>query len=125
MTLAVLPVNPYSEAVNRALEVNNRYQASNEQQQAAASLANAAGGALLPTAALHDEFQRYAEPFTIAFGPIGFTARDENTNTLAISATQPILGLLHRSQEYQAARKNSSAAKAMVRGACTRIQSVV
>jgi outer membrane protein TolC len=66
-----------------------------------------------------EEYQHWNGPFTIAFpgapAGSGVTAREQDTNTFAVAATQPLLGLLSRSQAYQAQARSAEAAAAGTR----------
>jgi outer membrane protein TolC len=49
--------------------------------------------------------------------PLALAARNINTNTFVVSARQPVLGLLHLSQDYVALASNGEGAEASVRAA--------
>ncbi|MBX7101711.1 MAG: TolC family protein, partial [Myxococcaceae bacterium] len=108
------------DAVKRALEVNPQLRAAREKREGAADQARAVRGQLLPSAALSEEFQHYDKEFSVVFSIPGaptapsFVARDQNTNTFVAGARQPLLGLLHLSQELSAAGSASDAAQAQL-----------
>jgi outer membrane protein TolC len=66
-----------------------------------------------------DEYQHWDSPFTIAFpgapAGSGLTAREQDTNTFAVAASQPLLGLLRRSEAYKAQARSAEAASAGVK----------
>lgn len=104
------------DAVQLALQQNGHVAAARAQAAAAADTAKSVRGHFLPAVHLSDEQQHWDSPFQIQFGPQSLTARNINTNLLSISAGQPLLGLLHLSQDYGA---SSSAADAAQAGAQT------
>jgi outer membrane protein TolC len=69
-------------------------------------------GRFLPTIVVSDEHQRYSEEYRIPFPGLGpLTARQLNVNTLVAAASQPVLGLLHLSQEKAALDDLAAAAR--------------
>ena len=104
------------EAVARmAIASGPELQAAREHAGAAEAQAKSSGGRLLPSVHLSDEAQEWNKPFIIpqfaAFGPL----RDSFTNTFTVAGRQPLLGLLHGANEYQAADNNAEAAHATVK----------
>jgi outer membrane protein TolC len=87
--------------------------------EAADALRKSARGRLLPSVVVSEEYQHWDGPFTIAFpgapAGAGVTARDQDTNTFAVAASQPLLGLLRRSEAYKAQARSAEAASAGVR----------
>jgi outer membrane protein len=103
------------DVVRLSLATHPRLQAARSRAEAAHQLKQSAGGRLLPTLAASEEFQHYDSQFAIAFGAFPpVVAREQDTNTFAVSATQPVLGLLHRLEEYKAQAGNAEAADAGV-----------
>lgn len=113
-------------AVELALSGSPRVQAAKAQLEAAQSGANSLRGRMLPGLYLSDEQQHWDSPYALAFSlpgaPAGtpapvFPIRAINTNTLAIAARQPVLGLVHISQDYAALLQRADAAQADLRAA--------
>ena len=90
-------------------------QAAREHSTAAEEQSKSARGHLLPSVHVSDEYQYWNSPFVIQFGPQGFTARNQNTNTFAVSGRQPLLGLLRGTQDYKARSTGAEAAVAGVK----------
>lgn len=89
--------------------------AAREHAGAAHAEEKSAGGRLLPSVHVSEEYQHWDRPFTIGFPGLGnFTARKQDTNTFVVAGRQPLLGLLHGAHEYDAAGSNAEAAKANV-----------
>jgi len=84
-------------------------------QEAASDQAKSLRGRLLPTIVVNDEQQHYDGPFNIAFGPASFTARNINTNVFTVAANEPLLGLLHLTQDHAALSNVAEAAEAQTR----------
>lgn len=90
--------------------------AAREHAEAAHAQRQSAGGRLLPTVHLSEEYQHWDRPFGIGFPGLGvFVARKQDTNTFVVAGRQPLLGLLHGTHEYEAADANAEAAKASVK----------
>jgi outer membrane protein TolC len=98
--------------------------AAEARAEAAADAARSVRGRMLPGVRLSDEQQWYAEPFVatipVAVGPPGtpapsFPARDRSTNTFTATVAQPVLGLLHLSQERAALGSTADAAQESVK----------
>jgi outer membrane protein TolC len=103
------------DVVRMALSSHPRLAAARSHAESAHLLKKSAGGRMLPVLAATEEFQHYDSPFDIAFGGQTFRARDQDTNTATVSASQPVLGLLHRLEEYKAQARSADAADASVR----------
>jgi outer membrane protein len=111
------------EAVRRALESSPQVQAARERKLAADDAARSVRGQFGPQLGVSDELQHYSGPFNrqVQFdSPIPgappiqtqFPIRDQNTNTFAASARQPVIGLLRISQDFVAANQQAEAAQA-------------
>ncbi len=90
-------------------------QSAREHANAADEQRKSTRGRLLPSVHVSDEYQYWNGPFAIPFGPTSFVARKQNTNTFAVSGHQPLLGLLHGTQDYEARSSDSAAAAAGVK----------
>jgi outer membrane protein TolC len=102
-------------AVRLTLEHSPGLRGVRARARAAEDQSRSLRGRLLPTVVLSDEYQRYAEPFVIAFPGVpspGLTARDRDTNTFVAAASQPVLGLLHLTQDKAALDDLAEAARA-------------
>lgn len=103
------------EALQRIDTQSPQLRAARARAMAADATRKSIRGRLLPSLYVSDEQQRYQDPFTIAFpspsGAVGpaLVARDLSTNTLVVAATQPVLGLLHLTQDYAAASDGATA----------------
>lgn len=100
------------EVLRLALSSHPSLTAARAQASAAEEQSKSARGRLLPVISVHDEYQHWDSPFTVAFGPTPLTAREQDTNTFTASAAQPLLGLLGRIQEH-AARISLAQARAV------------
>jgi outer membrane protein len=102
------------EALKMALENNPRVRAARSRAEAAHNQADSVRGRYLPSINLNDEWQHYNSPFDASFaiGPIAghLPIRQINTNAFAVSANQPLLGLLEISQNHLAAVDQAGAA---------------
>jgi outer membrane protein TolC len=103
------------DVVRLALATHPRLAAARARSEASHELKKSAGGRLLPTLAASEEFQHYDSPFDLPFGMATFRARDQDTNTFVVSASQPLVGLLHRLEDYKAQAGTAEAADANVR----------
>ncbi len=69
-------------------------------------LARSAGGRMLPSFHVSEEYQFWDSTYAVVFGTgnkaLDFTVRDQNTNALVVSGDQPLLGLLHLSHDHAA-----------------------
>src|SRR5450432_3660600 len=106
LMLAALPAAArqltVDDALTLALKESPDLHAAQMQAEAAGDRASSIRGHLLPLVNLQEEYQRYDKPFSIAFGPAKFVARDRETNTFVAAAAQPILGLLHIVPDFMA-----------------------
>jgi outer membrane protein len=98
-----------------AIQSGPELRAARDRAEAAHAQSKSAGGRLLPSVHVTDEFQHWDKPFIIGFGGINFQARDQNTNTFTVAGRQPILGLLHGAHDYQAAGTKAEAARAGIK----------
>jgi outer membrane protein len=105
------------EAVSRlAIQSGPELRAAREHAEAAHAQSKSAGGRLLPSVHVTDEYQHWDRPFTIGFPGFGvFVARKQDTNTFVVAGRQPLLGLLRGAHEYDAAGSSAEAAKASVK----------
>jgi outer membrane protein len=104
-----------SKAVEVALATSPRVQGARARLNVAEANQKSVRGRFLPTVHVTDEQQHYDSPFAIVFGPQTFVARDVNANTFVASAQQPLLGLLHISQDYAAQEDATGAAEQQVK----------
>lgn len=95
-----------------AIQSGPELRSAREHAAAAQAQSKSAGGRLLPSVHVSDEFQHWDKPFIIGFGGLSFQARDQNTNTFVVAGRQPLLGLIHGSHDYQAAGTKAEAARA-------------
>lgn len=108
------------DAVKVATAQSDVVRQSRERARAADDAKLSFGAHMLPSVHVDEEAQRYTRPFTLPFafptpqGPLTPTVRDRDTNTLVVSAVQPVLGLLHGSQDLVAASRTHDAAEAAV-----------
>jgi len=103
------------DVVRISLATYPRLAAARSRAEAAHLLKKSAGGRLLPLLNATEEFQHYDSAFDVGFGAQTFRARDQDTNTVVVSAAQPVLGLLRRSEDYKAQARTADAADAGVR----------
>jgi outer membrane protein TolC len=103
------------DVVRLALESHPRLLAARARSEAAHHVQKSAGGRLLPTIAISEEYQHWDSPFAVSFSGQSFRARDQDTNTFVVSATQPVVGLLRRTEQYKTDARNADAADASVR----------
>lgn len=79
--------------------------------QAAEDLARSVRGRMLPLLRASNEYQHYDTAFSPAFplpaGTPPIIAREQDTNTFVLTATQPLLGLGRLAEEYQAQRESA------------------
>jgi outer membrane protein TolC len=126
--IVLAPVSASAEArrlsvedvLQMALANNPRLAASRSRAEGAHDLQASARGRLLPTIALSEEYQRYDSPFSVAFAVPGASfppvlAREQTTNTFVAAASQPVVGLLRRAEDYKAQAANADAADAAVK----------
>jgi outer membrane protein TolC len=109
------------DVLQMALAGHPRLAAARSQAEGARDLQASARGRLLPTIAVSEEYQRYDSPFEVAFaipGGMSFPpllAREQTTNTFVAAASQPVVGLLRRTEDYKAQARNADAAEAGVK----------
>jgi outer membrane protein len=103
------------DVVRLSLATHPRLAAARARSEAAHHLKRSAGGRMLPALALSEEYQHFDSPFDIAFGGASVRARDQDANTFVATASQPLLGLLRRSEEFQSQARSAEAADAAVR----------
>ncbi len=103
------------DVVRAALREHPRLVSARAHAAAASAQADSARGRLLTPVVVSDEYQHWNKPFQVGFGDNTFTARERDTNTFTVAASQPLLGLLHRGQELKAQSRSASAAEANVR----------
>jgi outer membrane protein TolC len=99
------------QAVKEALQHNAALNATRARQEAAEAQEKSVRGRLLPGVHVSDEYQHYDKPFGVPFGAEVFPIREQNTNTLAVAAEQPLLGLLKIGSSYRSASANADAAQ--------------
>jgi outer membrane protein len=105
------------EAVAMALRSNPRLAAARAQTEAAGAEASSAGRRMLPSIHLSDEAQYWDSPFSVAFGPMAFTVRDQKTNTFVAAGAQPLVGLLRDNDQRAALAEQNAADRAQVAAA--------
>lgn len=103
------------DVVRLTLASSPELSAQRSHAQASDHRGSGAFGRMLPSLHVSDQYQLWDSPFEIATAAPGappgtaVRVRDQNTNTLTLSATQPLLGLLRRNQEYQARSTDAEA----------------
>lgn len=110
------------EAERLALHSNPSLQAVSARVKSGELAARATISRMGPSFALSEEFQVWDSPFVINFPnftdpsgpPTAFTGRDQTTNTFALAAQQPLLGLVRLVEEYRAQRQTAAATKAQL-----------
>ena len=84
------------QAVQEADRVNDQLRAARARAEAADDTSRSTRGQLLPALSATEQWQHYDSPFVINLAPgQGTTVRNINTNTVVLSASQPVLGLIH------------------------------
>jgi outer membrane protein len=86
------------QAVQEAILVNDQLRAARARAEAADDNSKSARGQLLPALSATEQWQHYDSPFVINLSGApsqGIVARNINTNTVGVSANQPVLGLVH------------------------------
>ncbi len=114
----------FTEAEQLALSSSPALQAARMRLRAGDDSLRSVRGHLLPTVRINEEYQHYADPFTIAFPgtpPASVTVRSQDTNTFVVSATQPLLGLTRGIEEYRGQKLSAAAGEAQLTAA---VQSV-
>jgi len=120
------------DAVALALRASPRLASARARREASEASATSAGRRMVFGVHVSDEFQRWNAPFAIAFGmpgsgmpPVAFVAREQTTNTLAVTADQPLLGLGRAEKEREALVEQTSALEADVSAAESDIRQAV
>ena len=120
------------DAVRLARESDPRLRASALQAGGARDLQRSSRGRLLPSIHLSEEYLHYDRPYAVGFpvpgapgGSVGFPARKQDTNTLVVSADQPLLGLVHATAELHAQESAADAAEAEVETEEARVRAEV
>jgi outer membrane protein len=80
--------------------------AARERAAAAVEQTKSARGRLLPTIRVSDEYQHWDSPFALN----GLTVREQDINTFSVGATQPLMGLFGRVQDYRGKATTAEAA---------------
>ena len=86
------------QAVQEAFQVNDQLRAARARAEAAADTSRSTRGQLGPVLNVNEQWQHWDSPFVINLSGQpsgGVTARNINSNTLSLSANQPVLGLIH------------------------------
>lgn len=104
------------EAVKLSIGSSPRLRAAQLQKEGLEDQGRSVRGRMLPLIALNEEAQHYDKPFTIAFGPQSFVARNQDTNQFVAAANQPLTGLLGLYKQYESIDASSLAAEAARRG---------
>lgn len=87
--------------------------AARERAQAAVEDKKGSRGRLLPTIRVSDEYQHWDSPFSFSTGGPALTVREQDINTFSVGATQPLVGLFSRVEDF---RGKSVTADAAVQG---------
>jgi outer membrane protein len=77
-------------------------------------LERSAGGKMLPSFHVSEEYQLWNSAYALPFNGISFPVRQQNTNALVVSGDQPLLGLLHLSHEHDAQTRAAEATEAQL-----------
>lgn len=112
------------EAEQLALDTSPQLRGIDARARAAEDLARSVRGRMLPALRFQNEFQHYDSPFVapFEFGGQQFILRDQNTNTLVLNASQPLLGLAHLIEEYRAQRASAAATAEQARSAAAAVR---
>jgi outer membrane protein TolC len=100
------------DAVKLAMQRNPRLLSTAVRSSSARDATLSVGARMLPSVVLSEEYQHFDSPFNLNFGGMPILVRKQDTNTFVASANQPLLGILHLSQEYLAERKSAEATAA-------------
>jgi outer membrane protein TolC len=109
------------DVVRLTLSSSPELTAQRSRAQASDHRNSGALGRMLPSLHVSDQYQHWDSPFEIVAAAPGappgaaVRVRDQDTNTLTVMATQPLLGLLRRSEEYKASGADAEAAALGVR----------
>ena len=104
------------EAERLALSDSPSLRSATARIRASAELRKAGISRMLPTLAFQTDFQHWDSAYGIAFDPTAppIIVREENTNTFAAAANQPLLGLLRLVEEYRVQKENQAASEAQL-----------
>jgi outer membrane protein len=112
------------QAVSEALDQSPRVRAARSRSDAADASAKSLRGRMLPLVDVSDEQQHWNGNFALAFPlpsptgqPVSLVAREINTNTFTVAGAQPLVGLLHLSQDHSALSDVAMSADAELRAA--------
>jgi outer membrane protein TolC len=111
------------KALQEALDQSPRVRAARARSDGADASARSLRGRMLPLVDVSDEQQHWNDNFAIAFAlpsqpgqpsapPLSLVAREINANTFSVAAAQPLVGLLHLSQDYSALSDTAVSAEA-------------
>ncbi|HZS36604.1 MAG TPA: TolC family protein [Polyangia bacterium] len=103
------------DVVARALASHPSVVASRARAAGGRAGSKSAFGRMLPSVHVSDEYQHWDSPFAINFGGGSFRARDQDTNSFAATADQPLVGLLRLHQDWRAEHASAEAADAQAR----------
>jgi len=114
LSLAVLVAAPGARAERLTIEDVARLVitsgpelgAARERAEAAVQQTKSARGRLLPTLRVSDEYQHWDSPFALN----GLTVREQDINTFSVGASQPLMGLLGRVEDYRGKSTSADAA---------------
>lgn len=113
-----------AEAERLTLETSPQLRSLDARAHSAEDVARSVRGHMLPALRFSNEFQHYNSPFIapFEFGGQQFVLRDQDTNTLALNASQPLLGLAHLIEEYRAQRASAAATIEQARAAAAAVR---
>ncbi len=101
------------EAVEMALRTNPRLLAAESGVRGDRDLEKSVGSRMLPSIHVMDEYQHWDSPFGISFmGSVPIPVRNQDTNTFAVSADQPLSGLVYLEHERGAQARTADAGAA-------------
>jgi outer membrane protein len=113
------------EAVQLALTSNPLLLSRQATARGARHLESAALGRMLPVVHFFDEGQHWNGAFSIPFGTVNFNVRNQNVNSLAVTADQPLTGLLHLSHDKSSQRLEAEASEADIESARAELKEAV
>ena len=106
------------EAVALAIGQNASLQAARARLEGGQAAASSTARHLAPAIHLSDEFQHYNSAFIVPMGGGAlFPVRKQDTNLFTVAADQPLLGLLHLSDDYESQKESAEAGAAQVQSA--------
>ena len=85
-------------------------------------------GRMMPSLRVSEEYQHWNAPFTFAdagFGSFPGNVRNQDTNNLAVTADQPLLGLVHLAHDRDAAALSARASEAQLETARADLKAMV